>query len=240
MAKGNWRDTLDRKLLNILKRDGMAAFLQTATAMLSVDPGGDNQLKAQFVGEVCEVVFWGLTKKYLDAKGVEAKIYHSVVLKDLNNPKSDFRTECDFVLVSPSFMLTTECKSFGGGIRVSGDCTLVHRGKEADVYRQSKLHYDKLNLYAQQLLLPSARVAPPVFADVFVFSNSEIKDERSQTAKQKIRIHTSSSLFDYYDRLFSAYNNRVYDYERACKIFKVCSASKALHSQHGDYVGYSD
>ena len=239
MAKGNWRDTLDRKLMTILKRDGTQAFLETAVAMLNVDPKGDGMLKAQFVGEVCEIVLWGLTKKYIAAKQCEAQIYHSVVLKDLRNPKSDFRTECDFVLVTPCFWLTSECKSFSGSIEVVHECTLNHRGKSSDVYKQSKLHHSKLQLYGQQLLLPSAKIpAPPVFANVFVFSNAPIVDKRSTEDKRKLSIATTSTIFDYYDRLFAAYRKPVFDYERACKIMKVCSASKALHAQHGEYVGY--
>lgn len=241
MAKGNWRDTLDRKLLNILKKDGVEAFLQTAVAMLGVDPKGDNKLKAQFVGEVCEIVYWGLTQKYLEATGRKAKLFHSVVLKDLHNTKSDFRTECDFVLCAPEFFMTTECKSYAGSIEITKAGTLKHRGNESDVYRQSKLHYDKLCLYAEQLILPRAGVSrPPVNGNVFLFSNAKVTDLRSPADRSKISILTASTWFNYLDRVFQNYLKPVYDYERACKVFKACSASKALHAQHGEYVGYSD
>lgn len=239
MAKGNWRDSLDRKLLNVLKRDGIEQFLSVAVASLSVDPGGDGKFKAQFVGEVCEVVFWGLTKEYLRATQRKAEVFHSVVLKDLRNPKSDFRTECDFVLVSPSFILTTECKSYAGGIEVQDKCTLVHKGQRTDVYAQSKLHYDKLYLYAQQLALPMKGVAKlPVASNVFCFSNSGITDVRNVRAKDAIRVLTSGTLLTYYDDIFANIHTPLIDYERACKIFKVCSASKMLHAQHQEYLGY--
>lgn len=239
MAKGNWRDTLDRKLLNVLKRDGVKAFLELATSMLSVDAERDYQLKAQFVGEVCECVLWGLTKKYLAATGHEAQIYHSVVLKDLRDVKSDFRTELDFVVVSPSFILTTECKSYSGAVTISKECTLQNSSHSVDVWRQSKLHYDKLVLYGRQLVTPGiALPSPPVFANVFLFSNSEVRDTRAN--KGALRVVTTSSLFDFYDAIFKKYSKPVYNYERACKIFKLCSASKKLHAQHGEYVGYTD
>lgn len=239
MAKGNWRDTLDRKLLGVLKRDGTAQFLSLAVAMLGVDPEGDPKMKAQFVGEVCECVFWGLTKKYLEATKREAQVYHSVVLKDLRNPKSDFRTELDFVLVTPSFMLTTECKSYAGDVRVTQECTLEHKGMSSDVWRQSKLHYDKLVLYGEQLVLPNSRLPKlPVFANVFLFSNAAVEDRR--TRPDLLRVNTTATLFDFYDEMFRKYTRPVYDYERACKIFRLCSASKKLHAQHGEYVGYSD
>lgn len=239
MAKGNWRDSLDRKLLHVLKTEGVGSFLDLATAMLDVNPNGDPKLKAQFVGEVCECVFWGLTKKYLQATGREAQVYHSVVLKDLNNIRSDFRTELDFVLVAPSFILTTECKSYSGSVSITKECTLNHRGQESDVWRQSKLHYDKLMLYGKQLVLPESKLpSPPVFANVFLFSNADVKDLRGN--RGMLRVNTTASLFNFYDAMFSKYSHSVFDYDRACKIFKMCSASKKLHAQHGDYVGYSD
>lgn len=241
LAKGNWRDTLDRKLLNTLKRDGVAKFLDLATSMLSVNAEGDPKMKAQFVGEVCECVFWGLTKKYLELSGKEAQVHHSVVLKDLRNPKSDFRTELDFVLVAPGFLLTTECKSYAGSIVVKDKCTFERERGEQDIWKQSLLHHDKLRLYAMQLVKPGlALPKPPVFANAFLFSNGAVFDRRTQANKEALTVLTTGSLFDYYDALFRRYRSVVYDYERACKIFKLCSASKKLHAQHGEYVGYSD
>lgn len=237
MSKGNWRDDLDQKLLGVLDSQGVGNFLDLATAMLSVNAGADPQLKAQFVGEVCECVFWGLTREYLKTSGKQARVFHSVVLKDLQNVKSNFRTELDFILVSPSFILTTECKSYAGTVTVKDECTLVHRGKSSNVWSQSKLHYDKLMLYSQQLSLPSAQVARlPVYANVFLFSDSKIKDVRSNP--NLIRITTASTILNYYDAMFKSYTKPVFDYARACKVFGVCSASTRLHEQHGKYVGY--
>lgn len=241
MAKGNWRDDLDRKLLGILKSKGVSAFLETAKALLAVDHKGDPRLKAHFVGEVCECVMWGLTKKYIEITGVEAKLFHSVVLKDLNNPKSEFCTELDFVLLTPSFMLTTECKSYSGDLAIKDKCTLCHRGQEMDVWRQSKLHYDKLVLYAQQLVAPGlGLITVPVFANVFVFSNAEVTDLRNAENRRTISVLTSTGLIDYYDAMFKRYSCPVFDYEHACRILGTCSRSKKLHAQHGSYLGYSD
>lgn len=239
MAKGNWRDTLDRKLLNVLKREGASAFLSLAVDMLGVDAEGDPQMKAQFVGEVCECVFWGLTKEYLRLKKHQAQVFHSVVLKDLHNMKSDFRTELDFVLVAPGFLLTTECKSYAGSVVITKECTLEHRGKSSDVWSQCKLHHSKLVLYGQQLVNPNQRIAtPPVFANVFLFSNASVEDRRRNS--NLIRVDTASTIFSFYDAMFAKYRKPVFDYDRACKIFRLCSASKKLHAQHGEYVGYSD
>ena len=241
MAKGNWRDDLDKKLLGVLKRDGIKKFLELATCMLGVNAEGDPQMKAQFVGEVCECVFWGLLQKYIEVTGVEAKLFHSVVLKDLQDTTSKFRTELDFVLVSRGFLLTTECKSYAGDITITDKCTFNRKRGSSDIWRQSVLHHSKLYLYAEQLVKPRLAVAkPPVFANVFLFANGSITDKRSDGDRASLTVLTTSSIFDYYDRMFSRYRNEIYDYERACKIFKLCSASRELHRQHGEFVGYND
>lgn len=239
MAKGNWRDDIDKELLSVLRKRGVRDFLSVAREMLSIDAGRDVKFRAQLVGEVCECVFMGLTQKYLEITQQEAKLYHSVVLKDLHNLRSNFRTELDFVLVSPGFILTTECKSYAGDVTVTGKCTLSHRGMEYDVWSQSKLHHDKLVEYGKQLILPGTRVYTlPVFANVFLFSKARLDDRRSD--QSVLRVNTSSTIFKFYEQMFKKYQKRVFDYERACKIFRLCSASKKLHAQHGEYVGYSD
>ena len=239
MAKGNWRDSIGRSLLGILEMEGVESFLRTATEALSVNPRGGYKLKAQFVGEICEIVLIGLTAKYLSVTNRKAKIFQSVVLKDLNNPKSDFRTELDAVLVTPYFLLTTECKSYAGAIRVTDNCTLNHKDMSADVFAQSKLHVDKLKLYAKQLVTPNqGLVNPPVFANVFVFSNASIEDRRTTIGKRSLTVTTASNIMGYYEEMFKRYNVPVYDYERACKIMQACSDSKKLHAQHAKYLGY--
>lgn len=239
MAKGNWRDDVDRELMSVLKRKGVSDFLSVAQAMLSVNIEGDAKLRAQFVGEVCECVFMGLARKYIEVAQKEATVFHSVVLKDLANLQSEFRTELDFVIASSGFILTTECKSYAGEVTITDKCTLSHYSQSYDVWSQSKLHHDKLVQYGKQLVLPNHRVPTlPVFADVFLFSRASLRDNRRH--KDTLRVNTSSTLFDYYDQMFRRYSTPVFDYQRACKIFGVCSRSKKLHAQHGEYVGYSD
>lgn len=239
MAKGNWRDTLDTKLLDVLEKHGTDAFLNLSLDMLKVDHKGDREFRAQVNGEVCEVVIVGLSQQYIKLSGVKARVYHSVVLKDLRNLQGEFRTELDFVMVTPHFLLTSECKSYYGDISVTGNCTLSHAGQETDVYRQSKLHHSNLLEYSKQLVLPKVGVPrPPVFANAFVFSNGNINDKRPPEQRRLLRILTTSSLIDYYEAMFKRYQTNVFDYERACRIFEKCAGSVSLHSQHKKYLGY--
>ena len=168
-----------------------------------------------------------------------AKAYHSVVLKDLSNPYSDFRTELDFVLVTPSFILTTECKSYSGNLVITGDGVFTHRGKSTDVYQQNVLHHKYLLKYAVQLIIPGpGSPTVPVFANAFVFSNADIVDKRPAMSAKKMRIHTTSTLIDFYEQMFERYTHPVFNYQKACKVFHAGSQSKALHAEHARFLGY--
>lgn len=241
MGKGNWRDSLTEKLLDILHTRGVDDFLNVAVSMLDVKAGDAGKVKAQFVGEVGEAVIVGLTEEYLKLTGRKARVFHSVILKDLHSVQSDFRTELDFLLVSEGFMLTTECKSFAGEVKVTGYCTFQHRAQEHNLYAQSKLHVDKLLPYAQRFTLPGLRIVrPPVYANAFLFSNAEIKDMREASKKEHLRVHTTSTLFDFYDAMFRKYQSKVFDYARACRVFEQAASSEKLHAEHKSYLGYKE
>ena len=239
MAKGNWRDELQRDLKRIMKEKGPVEFLDVATAMLNVKVEGDWEYKTQLVGQVCETVLLCLTQKYLEVTGREGTVYPSAVLKDPRNPKDSNPTELDFVLVTPYFLLTTECKSFCGDIVIEPPCTLVRGDLKANVYGQSKYHFDRLCLYAEKLALPNRGVAtPPVFANAFVFSNAAIKDTRTREEKKHLTVLTASNLFSYYEKMFARYTDIVYDYEQAKKTIGTLSRSRKLHEQHREHLGY--
>lgn len=239
MAKGDWRDQLGKKLFGVLDTYGTDKFLEVSCEMLGAQPKGGKGVKGLLNGEVCELVIIGLTQQYIKLAEVRAKAYHSVVLKDLKNIKGDFRTELDFVLVTPYFLLTSECKSYYGDIQVTGNCTLSHAGRDTDVYKQSKLHHKNLMEYSKQLMLPGKGVpTPPVYANAFVFSNGNIKDLRTPEQKKTLRILTTSSLVSYYEAMFKKFKTSVFDYERACRIFEKCANSEKLHQEHKDFLGY--
>lgn len=237
--KGDRTDLVHQTLLNILDKDGVPQFLSVAKAMLSVDAGRVPSMKAQFVGQVCETVLYGLTREYIKLRCVKASCYPSVVLKNLKDMGSDFRTELDFIICSPYFILTTECKSYAGAITVRGKGEFRHRGHKADVYRQSVLHHRHLYTYAEQLVKPKLGLSKlPVFANAFVFSNSTVSDERTGADASAMSILTVSSLFGYYDQMFSKFGKEVFDYPKACRVFGACSKSVELHRQHKAYIGY--
>lgn len=233
----DWQKKLDNKLFSVLQNRGIEEFLQLGVLMLNIDPRGDKKLRGQVSGEVCEVMLVGITQRYAEVTKVPMRVFHSVVLKDLTNLHGDFRTELDAVIVTPYFILTSECKSYYGEVVVSDKCTLSHCGSSTDVWRQSRLHHRSLVQYSQQFVkTPVGNI--PVFANAFVFSNAVLRDERVGADKLALRVLTTRNVVPYYDAMFKRYKTPVFDYNRACKIFQACADSNKLHAEHKKFLGY--
>lgn len=230
---------MDRKLINVYKKYGVKTFLNVCSEMLNIKDKADWEKKKKSNGEVCEVVLRVLSEHYLTTKGLKGSTFHSMVLSDLDNPKSDFKTELDFTLLTPSICLSGECKSFVGDIVVTGECTLTRDDIQADVARQSLLHGKCLKKYLERYAKVGINLsAPPFGLFCFVYSNGTITDRRTTAKKGSIPVLTVKTLYGYYDEVFRKFAREVYRYEEAQKEFKKLTASKALHEAHKAYLGY--
>lgn len=230
---------LEQKLVNVYKKYGVNMFLDVCAKMLDIKDRKDHEKKKQTNGEVCEIVLDVLTQRYIEKKRLRAHTFHSMILKDKNNSKSDFRTELDFTLISPRFCVTGECKSFVGDIVVTSECTLERTSFSADVARQSRLHLNTLIPYLEEYTLSDAQVTKvPAQMFCFVYSNGTIRDTRDQACKRTVPILTISNLYGYYDSLYNRYSRDVYDIDRANKMFCAMSNSSILRREHQEFVGY--
>lgn len=239
MAKNGKERKLDKRLIQVYEQRGLDMFLNVCAEMLNIKDREDWEKKKKVNGEVCELVLRIMTEDYLKRKGLKGYVFHSLVLKNLRNPKSDFRTELDFTLLTPGFCVTGECKSFSGQILVTDECTLRRGDLVADVGRQSQVHMNALVPYLQECVREGAGVSsPPVGKFCFLYSNGGLADRRNSTAQASLPVLTIKTLFSYYEGLFRRYGREVYDVEKAAKKFQAMADSRILHIQHAHYVGY--
>lgn len=239
MAKNSKERKLDAKLIQVYEKHGLDMFVDVCAEMLNIKDPHDWEKKKKVNGEVCECVIRVMTEDYLRRRGIKGGVFHSLVLKNLSNPKSDFRTELDFTLLTPYFCVTAECKSFVGQITVTGDCILQRDNLTADVGRQTKVHVNALRPYLEKYALPNkGMVAPPLFPVCFLYSNGTLQDKRGGQQRSAIPILTIGNLFRYYDALTGKCSREVYDVKAASKAFQAMADSRVLHIQHANYVGY--
>lgn len=234
MSSG-WKADLFNQLFEILDEKGLSEFLFTAYKLLQPTIKVNDGMKPELYGALCEAVLCGLTSEYIKDNKVKAKVFSSVILEDLDNPKSAFRTELDFVLVTPGFVVSTECKSYSGDVLITDECTLRRGSLVFDVYKQVTLHHKVLEPYVARRLVRGAQAQPSiVMSNVFLFARANVIERR---ARPKVLVHTLASLYDYYDKLFERYSVPVLDYKKICADFKKRISPKA-REEHAAYLGY--
>lgn len=239
MAKSDAEISLDKKLIDVYNKHGLKVFLDVCSEMLKIKDRTNFEKKKKSNGEVCEVVLRVMTEHYLKTHDKTGEVFHSMILMDKHNLNSDFKTELDFTLLTPCFCLTGECKSIVGDITVIDKCKLVRNNFEADVGRQTATHVRALRDYLDDfMLLNASRARPPFGTFCFLYSNGTLQDNRTRAAKEELPIITIRSLFKYYDSIFATQTGKVYDYDKACAMFKRLTNSRILHEYHRDYLGY--
>lgn len=239
MAKNSKERKLDKRMIDVYEKHGLNMFINVCAEMLNIKDREDWEKKKRVNGEVCELVLRVLTEDYLKTRNIEGYVFHSMVLKNLRNPKSEFRTELDFTLLTPCFCLTGECKSFAGNITVTDRCTLNRDNLTADVARQTGVHLNALRPYLQEYVKADVGIPqPPVFPFCFLYSNGNLADRRNSTARSELPVLTITSLFKYYDTMFGRYRKEVYNVKAAAKKFQALADSRVLHIQHAHYLGY--
>lgn len=229
----------EKMLVDCYESKGLKAFLQVSEEMLRLYDADNGDKKQHVNGALCEVVLKILTLDYLKRKKYVGSVYHSVVLSDPEKPKSQFRTELDFVLFTPCFVLTAECKSFSGNLRIHDKCTVSSERVTADVYRQSLLHGEVLKKHMNRFLTPGIRTkVAPCGLFCFLYSRGIMNDERAASLKRSFPVLSAKTLYSYYDSIFTAFRQSVYNFDSGCRFFLKSQNSKTLHQAHRDYLGY--
>ena len=239
MAKDSKERLLDRKLIDVYDSHGLKTFINVCSEMLNVRDKKHWEKKKKVNGEVCEVVLRVMTEHYLVKRGIQGRVFHSLVLGNRSNPSSSFRTELDFTLLTPTVCLTGECKSYVGHIVVTDKCTLQRDTLVSDVARQSTVHVNALRPYLEAYTLEGAGVpVVPLIPFCFLYCNGQLEDRRSRSVAAQLPVLTLQSLFKYYDNVFNRFRTEVYNVQEASKTFQAMADSEILHIQHARYLGY--
>lgn len=239
MAKNSRARIFDEKLLAVYRERGIHTFLRVADEMLSIYDADNAEKKKRVHGELCEVVLKAQTLEYLSQRRVSGSIYHSVILNDLDNPTSRFRTELDFVLLTPYCCLTGECKSYSGELTVTDPCIITRGDLRSDLSRQSLLHGRHLKSHMKQFILPGlGQPEPPCGLFCYFYSHATVRDKRQSKYKELLPLLNVSTLYGYYDSIFRSQKKAVLDYEKAQKYLLRLQNSEQLHQEHKEFLGY--
>lgn len=230
-------DRLEQRLRAVYEEQGLEAMREVCDELLLVHDSSNIDKKKKVNGSVCEILLRVMTEEYLKKHRITGLTVRSLVLKNIDNRDSDFRTEIDFGLFTTRVALCAECKSFAGAKRVTDKCTLTSdRGVTADVYRQQLVHIKALSKHLSFFKKDPDTRALLMFC--FVYARGTLRDLRSDDYKRSIPVITPETLYSYYDKVFAQFSTPVWQYTRIKRFMLQLSDSAVLHEQHKDYLGY--
>ena len=229
----------NRKLNEISDDQGIKNYICVLEHILSIDDKENKDKKKQVNGELCEQLLLALTKYYLKHNHITGEIFHSLYLPNRlwANPPV---TEVDFTLVTPYFCLSGECKSYYGEKVITGEGTIQRGSNNTDVAKQHKrTHGLILSDWLSDYFTPKKNITEaPYGLFLFLYSKGKVKDTRDHDSRYSMPMITSNRLYAYYDKIFSKYTTKVYNYNALVQKFKYFESSQKLKQQHRRALGY--
>lgn len=229
---------LEEFLEDAYKKRGEQFVYETCSELLKIK---DRSSKKPIVnGEVCETLLLFLTKTYIRERGLCGNYVRGLVLKDPMNPKSDYRTEIDFVFYTPQLLFCFECKSYAGHKVITDKGTLNNGRYSCDIYSQNSTHAKMLhrNLYPFKKAKYQTQERYFIAMGAFLFSQGDVNDQRSAQDKRILPILTQETLFSYYDAMLSKSKNVIWDYEKVDIFLQRIAGNKQLRKEHREYLQY--
>lgn len=201
-----------------------------------------NKSTPEIRGEICEVVLVVMLEDYIAKNKLDKEgwfISKSLILKDLENPLSNYLTELDVTLFTPKKVYLFECKSYRGDKRFIKECTLVLKNrknnKSFDVYSQHIKHYKALYKYLVKFRKKVDTIHKPYRIACFNFSQGTTEDERNSKFRNLFPVLDDSNLYE----LFSSYDSEPdqWDINYVRRVVNILDDSKeAFTGTHLNYV----
>ena len=192
-------------------------------------------------GELCETILEICIIDFMKQYSEETKewVYDKgMVIKDITNMSSNFRTEIDLTLFTPFKILSFECKSYSGDKEFINECTVRRKGiKDCDVYNQHRNHYVTLMKTMKPFRLRNEytdKIAPMQVA-YFDFSLGSKVDNRDKKWRALMPIITVNNIH----KLLTTYLDkpRCWDMSYINRALKLIDRNKELKTKkHLEYV----
>lgn len=231
----NVRDNLRQKLLEVYNKDGKEYMIVLTNKLLaSTVHKNDKNFKALTHGEIAETLLEILILDYIKRNNINNWIIkRGLILKDATNPNSDFLTELDLTLFTPSTIVLFECKSYGGTIEVFKKGAVYREGKQiADVFNQNLVHKNALNTNVEI----ASKGKPNYKIAYFHFALGTIKDKRDDKYKKLMPIVKLKNLDKFLDNIKNSEKDN-WNMKKISRILDIiCKNNDKRINAHLNYV----
>lgn len=196
-----YKDRTSKAIKEVYNKHGKEVALSVAIkALQSKDYKDNREMNIELNGELCECILEIIIRDFIKKNPTHTKnwiIVRGLILKDKNNPSSNFLTEIDLILFTPSKLYAFECKSYKGDKTLTKHGTLTSPKYSVDVYKQSKVHESAiLSTFGSFKTLADGIALQNV---LFEFSLGNLEDNRLKVHKNELlycNIHNVSKLLE--------------------------------------------
>lgn len=233
--QNNVRDNMRQKMLEVYNKNGKEYMIVLANKLLASSVHKNNKnFKALTHGEIAETLLEILILDYMKRNNItDWIIKRGLILKDATNPNSDFLTELDLTLFTPSTIVLFECKSYGGTIEVFKKGAVYREGKQiADVFSQNMIHKNTLNTNIEVASIgkPSYKIT------YFHFALGTIKDKRDDKYKRLMPIIKVKTLNTFLDNIKNS-EKESWNMQKISRILDIiCKNNSRRINAHLNYV----
>ena len=218
--------------------DNLKKVIEVCKAMLK-----SKNSSADIRGELCETLLVIMLEDFIKKNNLDRAgwfLSKGLILKDLDNPTSEYLTELDITLFTPKKIYLFECKSYKGEKMVDKELTLYTKSskgwnKKFDVYDQHTKHFLALYKYLEGFRERVNSKYKPYKIVAFDFSDGDIIDKRAEKYKELFPIKNETNLYD----IFKTYNDEPiqWDISYVRKVVEKLEETKgSLTAKHLDYV----
>lgn len=192
----------------------------------------------QVSGSLCETVLELCILEYCYRNKEKTKDWfysNGLIVKDLNSYNTDFSTEIDFTLFTPSTVILFECKCYMGQKAITENGIIERKGKKPfDVFSQQAVHVEAFSAIFNSFRKTKRGKIQYYRAAAFLFDTGEFNDLRKPHVKNIFPFLDYNSVFNFLDGI-SIDSNWQLDYvRRAVELIEKDSIK--LRAKHIDYV----
>lgn len=233
---------VNKYLHEVYKEYGLNTMCKVARIMLVSDKHKDDKkFRNEVHGEICETVLECCIIDFMENHPKETKQWRlekGMILKDLSNRTSDFKTEIDITLFTPFKILSFECKCYSGNKTLVDKCTVVRKGvSPSDIYRQHKLHFTMINSNFSKFRIVNEDTSKygPMQIGFFDFSVGTLSDQRDEKWKKLMPLIDNTTIHE----LLESYLNKpvCWDMQSVNIALDVINKHKEKNREaHLDYV----
>lgn len=232
------KDKTTRVLLDYYNKNNNLGQVKLVTKAMIESTNSNPIIRGEICESLLEIMIIDFIKRnHLEDSWILSK---GIILKDLDNPDSEYLTELDLTLFTPKKIYLFECKSYKGNKILRDPCKLfVEYGKKEsfkmDVYDQHAKHYKALYKYLNKFKLDVETNVKPFKIVFFDFSDGIIRDERSDKFKSVFPVKDENTIYS----LFKTYLKEPdqWDMKYVRKVVSLLDENKKkLTSSHLDYV----